>query len=131
MNRALFVALFALPFASNAMASNKICFGSTKNDDTKGVVLSVEVERTDLTIKTLNTNRWGDLNYNGTYPSLNRTIKGRDGVVYLTYEGERSEYQDIIMVNPTLLKEGTTGLIQIRARGEGFFNSTFFCKDPR
>jgi len=105
-------------------ASNKVCFGSTKNDDTRGIVLSVEVSTKDITIKTLKGN-----SYNGTYPSYNTTTHGRDGKTYLEYKGEKNDYQDVIMVDEALLNDSTTGLLQIRARGEGFFNSVFVCKD--
>jgi hypothetical protein len=47
----------------------------------------------------------------------------------LQYKGEQSDYQDIILVEQSLLQAGTTGSLQIRARGEGFFNSAFICRD--
>jgi hypothetical protein len=33
------------------------------------------------------------------------------------------------MIDQELLKTGTSGLIQIRARGEGYFNAVYVCKD--
>ncbi len=109
--------------ASNAMASSKVCFGSTKSDDTKGIVISAEISAKEVTLKSIK----GD-GYEGTFPAYNSTVNGRDGKIYLEYEGANSDYQDVVMVDQTLLKKGTTGLLQIRARGEGFFNSVYFCK---
>jgi len=130
MKSFLLIALLTVSFGSSAMASSKVCFGSTKNYETKGVVLNVEIEAKDISIKTVKTGDIGDFEYNGKYPAKNKTIKGRDGVVYLTYDGEYVEYRDTIMVASGLLKAGTTGLLQIRSRGEGFFNYVFVCKDP-
>lgn len=107
------------------MASSKICFGSTKDDSTKDVVMTAEISTTEITLKTIK----GDFYYNSTYPSYNSLFTARNGKVYLTFEGENSDYQDTIMVDQVLLNDSTEGLIQIRARGEGFFNSVFFCKD--
>lgn len=125
--------LVLLASTSSFGASNKVCFGSTKNDDTKGVVLSAKIEQKQIylkTIKTGNGQSFGPEYYGGgTYPSYNSKVSGRDGKVYLEYKGENSDYQDVIMVDSELLKQGTTGLLQIRARGEGFFNSVFVCKD--
>jgi len=121
----IIVLTFAMVLGSTAMAaSNKVCFGSTKNEDTKGIILGVEISAKNITIKTLK----GD-SYNGTYPSYKTTTHGRDGKTYLEYKGEVNDYQDVIMVDEALLKDSTTGLLQIRARGEGFFNSVFVCKD--
>ncbi len=59
------------------------------------------------------------------------STKGRDGKIYLNYKGEFTDYQDEILVDQELLKQGTTGLLQIRARGEVFFNNAFVCKDSQ
>ena len=111
---------------SASASSSKICFGSTKNDDTKGLVLTMKVTAKEVTLKPVK----GET-YDGTYQAYGTKVKGRDKKTYLEYKGENSDYQDVIMVDQALLKEGTTGLLQIRARGEGFFNSVFVCKDQQ
>ena len=120
------ISMLTVTLGSNALASSKVCFGSTKNDDTKGVVMTAEISGQEITLKTVK----GDF-YNGTYPISNSTIHGRDGETYLEYQGESSDYQDDIMVDQNLLQGSTTGLLQVRARGEGFFNSVFICKDAQ
>ena len=121
----IIISVSVMVLGSTAMASSsKICFGSTKSDDTKGIVLSAEISHEEITLKTVK----GD-SYNGTYPTYKSSVKGRDGKIYLEYKGENSDYQDVIMVDQALLQDSTTGLLQIRARGEGFFNSVFVCKD--
>lgn len=127
MKTSLSVALLALALGTNAVASSKICFGSTKDETTKGVVMTAEINESEISFKTIK----GDYDYTGTYPTRNSTVNGRDGKTYLNYEGRDGEYQDIVMVDSTLLEAGTTGLIQIRARGEGFFNFAFVCKDAQ
>lgn len=114
--------------ASTPAVSKKVCFGSTKDEDTKGVVVLAEITQKQVTLTTIKKG-FGDFNYNGTFPSFNTTVKGRDGKVYLEYEGDSSDYQDVIMIDSTLLKSATSGLLQIRARGEGFFNFVLVCKD--
>jgi hypothetical protein len=116
--------ILALSLSSSAFASSKICYGSTKSDDTKGLILNAEISRKSVAIKPVK----GET-YDGTYETYGTKVNGRDGKTYLEYKGENSDYQDVIMIDSELLKEGTTGLLQIRARGEGFFNSVFVCKD--
>ena len=123
-----FILVLSFALGSTAMAAtNKICYGSTKSDDTKGVILSAVIDAGTVTLKTLSNDEF----YEGSFPSYNSKVKGRDGKVYLEYKGGNLEYQDVIMVDEALLKNGTTGLLQIRARGEGFFNSVFVCKDAK
>ena len=117
--------LASLLSASAYGSSMKICFGSTKSDDTKGVVITAEINYHEIKIQTIK----GELGYNGAYNALNGAVRGRDGQTYLTYNGERTDYQDVILVDQELLRSVTTGLIQIRARGEGFFNLVFKCRD--
>ncbi len=126
--------LLAMILSSTAFAaSNKVCFGSTKDDDTKGVILSAKIGTRAIYLKTIKTGNgqvFGDEYYGGgTYPTYNQKVQGRDGKTYLSYKGEDTDYQDVIMVDQVLLKARTTGLLQIRARGEGFFNHVFVCKD--
>jgi hypothetical protein len=126
-NVGLLLALSLIVGGQTFAASNKVCFGSRNNDETKGVTMTAKITKKTVTLKTL---REGNGNpYNGTYPTYGTTVKGRDGHVYLEYKGESSDYQDVIMIDEALLKSGTTGLIQIRARGEGFFNNVFVCRD--
>lgn len=120
------ISILTVTLGSNALASSKVCFGSTKNEETKGLVMTAEITEGQIILKTVK----GDF-YNGTYSAANSTINGRDGETYLEYNGEDSDYQDDIMVDQNLLQDSTTGLLQIRARGEGFFNSVFVCKDAR
>lgn len=125
MKNYLIITILGMAIGSTAMASSsKICYGSTKNMDTKGVILSVEIEKDQVTFKAVKGN-----GYEGTYPSLKKSAAGRDGKTYLKYKGENGDGQDIIMVDEALLESGTTGLIQIRSQGEGFFNSVYVCKD--
>lgn len=124
MKNLLILSLMTLTLSNGAFASSKICFGSTKSDDTKGLVITAEINQQNITIKTIK----GD-SYNGTYPTYNSIVRGRDGKIYLEYKGENTDYQDVIMVDQDLLSDYSTGLLQIRARGEGFFNSVFVCKD--
>jgi hypothetical protein len=125
--KTLLTLLVATTVTSSAMASSKVCFGSTKSEDTKGAVLKVEVREQTVSIKAIK----GNYDYDSTYPAYNTSVHGRDGKTYLEYKGENSDYQDVIMVDEALLQEGTTGLLQIRARGEGFFNSVFVCRDAK
>lgn len=119
------VLFFCATFSSYAFAaSSKVCFGSTKSEDTKGVVMLAQIDGQRITLKTL---KGGP--YNGTFAAYHSHVDGRDGKVYLEYKGENVDYQDVIMVDQYLLQNGTTGLLQIRARGEGFFNAVYVCKD--
>ena len=121
----IIVLIFAMVLGSTAMAStSKICFGSTKSEDTKGLVFSAKIDAKTITFKAIK----GET-YDGTYPAYKTSTHGRDGKTYLEYKGEDNDYQDVIMVDEALLNDSTTGLIQFRARGEGFFNSVFVCKD--
>lgn len=133
MKHCLFIIVSALTISSGAIAASastkKVCFGSKQNDDTRGVVMTAEISKAQVALKTVKEGQSSDFNYNGTFPTYNKTVNGRDGKVYLTYRGKNSDYQDVIMVDEALLKKAATGLLQIRARGEGFFNSTFVCKD--
>jgi hypothetical protein len=88
--------------------------------------MTAQINKDKITIKTIK----GE-GYTGIYPANNSTVKGRDGKVYLQYKGEHGDYQDVIMVDKALLENSTTGLLQIRARGEGFFNSVYVCRDAR
>ncbi len=125
----------ALFISSSALASSKVCFGSTKNDETKGVVISAEISTQAVTIKGVKNSQrtigQGTIGDGGTYPAYNTKVKGRDGKTYLEYQGEDLDEQNIILVDENLLQNSTSGLLQIRARGEGFFNSVFVCKDAR
>jgi hypothetical protein len=118
--------VLAALLGTNAMASNKTCYGSTKSDDTKGLVMSADIEANSIVLKPIK----GET-YNGTYPRFAQNVKGRDGVTYLQYTGEDTDQQDYIMVDQALLSHGTTGLLQIRSRGEGYFNSVFVCRDSK
>ena len=114
--------------------TEKICFGSTRSDDTKGAILGIKVDQNKIAIKTLKRESgqdWGEGIYDGSkiYPTYNRTSTSRNGKVFNEYKGEKSEYQDVIMVESVLLEENSQGLLQIRRRGEGFFNFAFFCKN--
>ena len=122
----LFIALTSMTISAGAFASSKVCFGSTNNPDTRGVVMTAQITKNEITLKTIK----GDP-YDGTYETYSSTSKGRDGKVYLHYKGMMTDYQDVILVDEALLQKGTSGLLQIRARGEGFFNSVYFCKDGR
>ena len=127
--------LFAFAVGTNSFAqtiSNKICFGSTKDQATKGVVMQALINNQTITLKTIKIQSTvNSLNYNGTFLTYNSPVKGRDGKIYLSFKGLFNEYQDVILADSELLKRGTTGLLQIRARGEGFFNSVFMCKDAQ
>lgn len=125
--KSLAASLLVLALGPTAMAtSNKVCFGSTKNYETKGVIILAQIDRQQITLKTIK----GEFYSAGrTYPAYNSSSKGRDGKVYLHYKGEYTDYQERIMVDQDLLNSSTTGLLQIRARGEGFFNSVFVCRD--
>jgi hypothetical protein len=126
----LVILVLATVLGSTAMAStSKICFGSTKGDDSiKGTILGLEVTTEQVTIKPIK----GDNEEEATYPAYNTSVHGRDGKLYLEYKGyDDGEYQTVLMVDQELLHNGTTGLLQFRARGEGFFNSVYFCRDAK
>jgi hypothetical protein len=116
-------------------STEKVCFGSKQNDDTKGVVLKISVDSKNIHIKTAKTGNGQMFNEeyykDHSYPAYNSSVKSRDGKIYLEYKGENTDYQDVIMVDKELLKKATSGLLQFRARGEGFFNSVFVCRDPQ
>lgn len=122
------IATFVFSVSSlTSAATNKICFGSKQDDDTRGVVMSATISKKSVTLKTLK--EGSNFSYNGSYPTYGTKVKGRDGHIYLEYKGENLDYQDVIMVDEDLLQAETKGLLQIRARGEGFFNDVFFCRD--
>lgn len=123
--------LLLLVTGSFADASTKVCFGSKQDEETKGVVWTAEISEQAITLKTIKTAGRDFQNYDGTYPTYGTTVKAHSGKVYLEYEGNYGDQQDVIMVDQELLKEGTTGLLQIRSRGEGYFNSVFVCKDDQ
>lgn len=125
----IILSLTLVAFSAGSLAtaaSNKICFGSTKSSDTKGAVMTATITKKNVTLKTISQSSF---EYNGTYPSYGTTVKGRDGHIYLEYKGENLDYQDVIMIDEALLKSETSGLLQIRARGEGFFNYVFVCRN--
>jgi hypothetical protein len=123
--------LLVLAMTTEAFATSKICFGSKKNDGTSGVIILANITPLDITMKALKRAGEFEEGYDGKFPALQQVIKGRDGKTYVTYNGRETDYQDIIIVDQSLLQGGTMGLLQIRARGEGYFNSVFLCKDAR
>ncbi|MGZ3771272.1 MAG: hypothetical protein ACXVCP_09590 [Bdellovibrio sp.] len=127
MKNSLTIYVLGMILSSTTMAStSKVCFGSKNNNDTNGVVLTAEIDAQNITLNAIK----GDFYYNGgTYPVYKSTVKGRDGKTYVTYKGQYTDYQEYIVVDEALLQSSTTGLLKIRARGEGFFNSVFVCKD--
>lgn len=118
--------LIAALFSANAMAANKVCFGSKQDSYTKDMVMVAEITAENVK---LTTTKAGEFEYNGTYPNSGETLKGDDGVQYLDFLGEYVDVQDHILINESLLNSGTTGLLQIRGRGEGFYNYVFVCRD--
>lgn len=121
----IFTTLAALSVSTAALASSKICFGSTKDNTTKGLVMTAEIDSQKVTLKTIK----GQF-YQGTYPALAKSINGKDGKTYLTYKVDDSgDYEEVILIDQALLTNGTTGLLQVRGRGEGFENSVFVCRD--
>jgi len=108
-------------------AATKICFGSRQSEDTRGVVMTAKITKKSVTLKTIKES--SNFSYDGTFPAYGTKVNAKDGHVYLEYEGDNSDYQDVIMVDENLLTNNTKGLLQIRARGEGFFNHVFVCKD--
>jgi hypothetical protein len=127
MKISLFVSMLILALGSSSVAATKkTCYGSTNSSETKGAVMTAEIEKNQVTLKSVK-----GTNYEGTFPTYNSVVHGRDGKTYLEYEGNSDEYQNIILVDEALLEESTTGLIQIRARGEGFFNFVYVCRDAR
>ena len=126
-NALIFSTLFLVLAATHAQAATKVCFGSTKSDDTKGQVLIADISEDKLIVKSIK----GDTQ-EGTFDIKNYTIKGRDKVTYMVFDGGRADDCGTeILVNPALLGEGTTGLLQFRCRGEGFFSSVYVCKDEQ
>lgn len=117
---------FSFAFA----ASNKVCFGSTKDHASQGLVMLASISQENVSLKTIKENNFQDA-YNGVFPSYSRSVAGKDGHSYLTYKGQDSDYQDVILVDSALLSDGGTGLLQIRGRGEGFSNTVYFCKDAK
>lgn len=109
-----------------AMASSKICFGSSKDEDTNGVVITAEINKDTISIRT----REGEF-YNGTYPSYKSIVKGADGKLYHEYKGANYYFQEVIMVDELLLHNKSTGLIQFRTKGESGINYSFECHDTR
>jgi hypothetical protein len=123
----LVICAFTIFASNNVLASSKICFWSANNNETKGAILNVETSDAALSIRNIK----GDFDYEGVFIGYNSTVNGRDGHVYYEFKGRNSDYQDVIMLDEALFNDGTTGLLQFRARGEGFFNSVFVCRDAR
>jgi hypothetical protein len=134
LKTATVTALFALVLLPlTASAASKICFGSTISENTKGAVVSIEFNQAQIVIKTLKGGggETPENGYNGTYPAYGTQTKAFSGKIYIEYKGEDVDQQDVIMVDSELFKTGTTGLLQIRSRGEGYFNSVYVCKDAK
>ena len=136
MKKVILSSLVATLMTSSVFASSeKVCFGSTKNSDTIGVILSVKIEQDKINISTIDKGAdLGSENYYKAknYPALDKTIQSRDGKIYLTYKGSDSgDWQDIIVADSGLLNRGTTGLLQIRSRGESYSQLVYVCKDAK
>src|ERR1700721_1488472 len=126
MKAILLVGVLVVSIGSTLFAaSSKICFGAIKNEETKGSILSLEISDAAISVRNIK----GDYDYDGVYPAYNSSVNGRDGRVYYEFKGRNTDYQDVVMIDEALFNDGTTGLFQIRARGEGFFNAVFQCRD--
>lgn len=135
MKKVILSSLVATLMTSSVFASSeKVCFGSTKNSDTIGVILSVKIEQDKINISTIDKGAdLGSENYYKAknYPALDKTIQSRDGKIYLTYKGADSDWSDVILADSQLLNQGTTGLLQIRSRGESYSQLVYVCKDAK
>jgi hypothetical protein len=103
-------------------ASEKICFGS---GDARGerFVLSLTEKKATIS-NTVN----GQNAEDGTYKANGRVV-GRDGKNYLSYNFSDIEGPSDLLVDEELLHPGTKGVVKIRWRGEGFAQSTYFCRE--
>ena len=110
---------------SASAASNKICFGL---NDAKGnnFVLSLTARSAVVSEATGELNDW----LNGNYPRSGE-VQGRDGKTYIDYNLGSNDGANDLLANKDLLKAGTKGYVKIRNRGEGFFESSYFCRDNR
>jgi hypothetical protein len=127
MKTSIIVSMFALVLGSNAFATSKICYGSTASDNTKGAIIKVDITDSQIVMKIVK--GAGD---EGTFPVMKWVVHGRDGNTYLTYDDPTGdEGGTSVLVDESLLNESTTGLLQLRWRGEGFSNYVYVCRDAQ
>jgi hypothetical protein len=123
-NLIVFAVISLLTSLSAHAAVEKICFGSYEAKGNR-FVLSATTKK--ATISRVSGNEVGDLN--GSYPRTGIT-KSKDGkVVSLTYLLSDVEGGTYLIVDRELLKPETKGAVKMRWRGEGFEQTTYFCKD--
>lgn len=64
----------------------------------------------------------------GTYPRMiGEDVQGRDGKTYYSYNAGYNDGANHVLVDWRLLASGSSGLLKLRGRGEGFFERRYFC----
>ncbi len=124
MKKLYSIAFIGLSLSLTASAaSEKICFGS---GDAKGIrfVLTI-TKKTAVVSAAQGSNAEG---IEGKFQA-NGEVAGRDGKNYLSYAVSNVEGPTDLLVDSELLHSGTTGLAKVRWRGEGYSQSTYFCRD--
>lgn len=107
----------------SSFASDKICFGT---GDSKGNKFTMSLEALAVTLV-------GADNPDIIEGSFKRTeldvVKGRDGKTYLDFYMGNIDGALDLLVDETLLENGTTASVKIRSRGESFNSITYICRD--
>lgn len=116
-------------FTSSAYAkSEKICFG-TGNEKGTHFVLTLTTQSAKIS-EANDGDIANESGLNGEFP-FGRKFKGRDGLTYLAYDFSDVEGQTDLIVSTDLLKAGSKGYAKIRWSGEGFEQSSYFCRDNK
>ena len=117
--------LFVFTMATSAFAMDKKCFGT---GDAKGESFLMKLSSLKVVIISDDSQNLEA----GTYTrNKSSVVHGRDGVTYLDFDLGVSDGFNDLLVDEDLLKKGTSGLTKVRNRGEGFFNVTYICHDPK
>jgi hypothetical protein len=124
MKTSLALLITSFTLGVNALAAQKICFGSGDSSDAVGVILSVDVREDLILIKSLKGGA-----FDGSYKSNGATSVSNDGKTYLQFEGSADGYFNEFSVCSSLLEARTTGLLKVRSTGEGWLDSSFTCLD--
>jgi hypothetical protein len=129
--------LVILVSASSFALSNKVCYGSAKSTETKGVILNVSIERDQIFVKKIQqgpgTVVFADKHYSyGTYAAYNTKINSNTKKAFLAFKGEEpaSDYADVILVQAVLLEKEMSGLLKMISIDESFEDRIFLCKNP-
>jgi hypothetical protein len=118
------VALSLILSASAFAASKKTCFGVA---EAKGQSFTVRLTQKTAVVSKAE----GELEgLEGPFERIEDT-QGRNGKNYITYDLGTNDGTNHLLVEEGLLKARTKGYAKVRNRGEGFFESSYLCRDSK